>query len=250
MKNINIFYHYYIDDEVMLPMWHYWLDEQLTAIQNAGLDKKANVFMCISMPMYLTHINDFIIADNNEDYNSKGISFFDKVSGYIKWRYPFVKIINVRDSSEVNLYEGLTLSGLYHYCLQYSGKILYIHNKGGISFTPGNPAVKMWLEALDYYMITEWEDRIKELDEYDLVGMGDLCTKKTNVMSGNFFWTNAEYVRTLAQPLDVPTYDPNNEDYRYAFEQWINTGNPKKLYFINTEVDHYNTYYKPIRKDK
>ena len=94
-KSITVFYHLFVGDTQ--NMWIWWVDEQMSLLKEVGLADKATVNMCITIPLGL--------------YNSKtGHSYDSMVTDYIKDRYPFVNIIDMRQVNEQpNVYEGQTL---------------------------------------------------------------------------------------------------------------------------------------------
>jgi hypothetical protein len=62
--------------------------------------------------------------------------------------------------------------------------------------------------------------------------------------------TNANYIKKLLEPIRSDLYLPNEFDrhpgaqfYRYAFERWVVTGNPSINYLLDTETDHYGSYF-------
>ena len=100
-KSITVFYHLFIPDTN--NMWVWWIDEQMGLLKSSGLADKARINMCVTLPLGL--------------HNSKtGHSYDEMVFGYIKDRYPFVNIIDIRPLGEQpNLYEGQTLAKIYEH---------------------------------------------------------------------------------------------------------------------------------------
>jgi hypothetical protein len=199
--------------------------------------------MAITMPYdWAETFGIFITANSNAQHR---INFGDKVVEYIRTRYPFVKIINIRHTSEPNIYEGQTLALLHERCKQVDIDVCYFHSKGIINT---NPATANWREILNHYTITEWTKCVKLLEQTDVVGVKDLRTFGL-MTSGNFWWSKSSHIRTLPEPLQSNVYLPEKPDvypgapgYRYAFERWVMTGNPPINYTIDTQTDHYGTY--------
>lgn len=242
MRNIKVYYHFYIPPDHRAGSWHWWVDQQLGLIKSSGLSNIASVDMFITMPRHWTEMFGIEIFTHSVRNN---IDFEAKVREYINIRYPFVNIRNVRDVIEPNIYEGQTLDVLRMDAQEGDYDICYIQNKGAVSgFTPH---VANWRDLLNHYIIKEWTVCVKELETHDLVGVAD--RNSNGIMcSGNFWWAKSEYIRKLALPLDSQYYinDSNlypwGPSYRYAFEHWVTKANPKLKYIVETHVDHYSEY--------
>lgn len=242
MNKTKLYYHFYIPPDHRAGSWTWWIDQQLGMIKQSGLANIAEVNMCITMPRYWTEMFGIKIFTHSVQNQ---ITFEQKVREYINIRYSFVNIRDVRDVNEPNIYEGQTLDLLRTESQNGDYDICYVQNKGAVSgFTPH---VANWRDLLNHYIIKEWHACVKELNEYDLVGVAD--RNSNGIMcSGNFWWTKSAYVRELPLPLDSQYYmtDPNfypwGPSYRYAFEHWITKANPKLKYIVETHVDHYSEY--------
>ena len=250
-KTITVFYHLFMADTQ--NMWIWWVDEQMSLLKKVGLADKATVNMCITMPLGL--------------YNSKtGHSYDSMVTGYIKDRYPFVNIIDMRQVNEQpNIYEGQTLEKMYEHCQNDDGYVFYFHNKGMMSYTTHIPgAIKDWRHYMQYYNLEKWEDCIAKLDEgYDCCGVDWVERHDIKLdfvvqhYAGNFWWAKNEYIRKLKHPLHIEEYMDVDammrelENYRYCFELWMATGNPKQHCFHyrrhhqydNQGLERYFIYY-------
>lgn len=239
MKPIYVFYHFFIPDDLRATSWSWCLDEQMKLIKQSGLDKVAKVKMCINMPMLWNALMDMPFTKSKEV--TVPISFAEKVQEYIHDRYPFIQIVSIRDNARPNIYEGLTLHELHKIALKEDANILYFNNKGAVS---NSSSVGCWRQILNHFCITEWEKRIKELEENDVVGLADAKTENFT-MSGNFWWSKSEYIRKLPQPLNTEYLSETNfhmfgPSYRYAFEKWIMIGEDAKIHYaFDTKTDHY-----------
>jgi hypothetical protein len=242
MRDIKLYYHFFIPPDHRAGGWHWWVDQQLGMVKRSGLANVAKVKMFITMPRYWTEmfgINIYTHAVQNP------INFEAKVREYINIRYSFVEICDVRDVGEVNIYEGQTLDRLRLDAQDGNYDICYIQNKGAVSgFTPH---VANWRDLLNHYIINQWTECVHLLDDYNVVGVAD--RNSNNIMcSGNFWWAKSEYIKRLPEPLDSQYYmtDENffpwGPSYRYAFEHWITKANPKLKYIVETHVDHYSEY--------
>lgn len=241
MLPIKVFYHIYIPADPRAAMWTWYVDQQLTLIKTSKLSNIAQVNVTVTMPMLWASMFEIgFTANNNKE---KILTFGEKVTEYINTRYPFANILEIRDTP-ANLYEGLTLRYLYDNSQFDDFLALYVHSKGVVS---ASASVANWREILNHYHITEWPTAIKLLEDYQVLGVADAHTRG-EIVSGNFFWARSDYIKTLQEPLNTTTYVtdenmyPSGYAYRYGFEKWILSNNPKLYYLIDTKTDHFDNY--------
>lgn len=228
MKNLTVFYHLFVPNTS--GMWVWWVDEQLGLIQESGLVENAKVKVCITMPLSLVGQ----IKKDNAIYVEK--NYADVVLEYINERYSFVEIANVRDINEQpNIFEGQTLKELYLHSLKTDGYVLYLHNKGMTENFYNTWGVfgedHRWRRYMQHHCVTRWKECVEKLDEgYDCVGAN--YYKDFYPFAGNFWWASTDHIKKLGDPLDADKYYNNNStsNYRYAFELWVGTQNPKIHY--------------------
>ena len=228
--NIAVFYHLYIPPNDQYYLFPIWIDEQLGSLVKSGLSNHAKVKMCITMPIYFAVLN-------------MGQSYQQMVVNYINERYPFVEILDVRDTGLFNIYEGLTLQYVWQYAQANEGNILYFHSKG-IS-TSNIPTVHDWRRCMQYFMINKWEVCQAHLNTHDVVSV-------KSQWLGNFWWSTGQHLRKLPSPLNSAQYIthdsnmmPGQSNYRLAFEIWHSYQNPRIYYMHETTVDHYQSFYPP-----
>ena len=250
-KSITVFYHLFIPDTN--NMWIWWIDEQMSLLKTSGLADKAKINMGVTLPLGL--------------FNSKtGHSYDDMVFEYIKERYPFVNIIDILPvGNQPNFYEGQTLAKVYEHCQEDDGYVFYFHNKGISSYSTHIPgAIKDWRHYMQYYNIEKWEDCVAKLEEgYQCCGVDWVERHDIKLdfvvqhYAGNFWWARNDYIRTLKHPLKIEEYMDVEammrelQNYRYCFELWMATGNPKQHCFHyrrhhqydNQGLERYFTYY-------
>jgi hypothetical protein len=255
-KTITVFYHLFIPDTN--NMWIWWVDEQMSLLRDVGLADKATINMCITLPLGL--------------YNSKtGHSYDEMVIGYIKDRYPFVNIIDMRGVGEQpNLYEMQTLLKLHDFSKNNNSHVLYFHNKGIGSYLkneypPGT--IHDWRKYLQYFLIENHEQCLKKLDEgYDYVSVDEIewnykfgfaDQPKYKHLMGNFWWSNTNYIRNLGSPtnfldnyekainnkINFNSQEDFNEFYRLSSELWIHLNRPKCFHIHNSNINNYFEYY-------
>lgn len=219
---ITVFYHYYIPDSPTALFWDLWIDEQIGLAVKSGLSRIANFNMCITMPVHWVTAGNYKFS----------IDFKHKLIEYVKLRYPFVNILDVRDTGEPNIYEGSTLATLHKYCQSVQDEyIVYYHTKGSSNISP---EAKLWRQLLDEIMINQWQMRYHDIQGYDAIGVED--SGPLNIFSGNYFWAKSNYIATLPCPLE-------NFTDRYSFEAWLFLNNPQtKTVFSANHKDFYNDY--------
>lgn len=216
MKPIYVFYHFFAPPG---SDWTWALNQQLLTLRKSGLVPFAKVNMHITGHVDLA---------------------------YIERRYPFVNVMDVRGIGEQNIFEGQTLKAIWSHQFEPDARILYMHNKGA---TSNSPYVAAWRETLNHEMITNWTKCYGLLHHYDVVGISDSHVIRSNsvITSGNFWWATAEYLSKLPDPIDSTQYldkhHPGDHDYRYCFERWITSGNPKLVFSCDMNVDPYIEYY-------
>jgi len=221
-NKLEIFFHVYVPDHVNInSLW--WIDEELLAIENSNLKENANINLCITINKTFTiPVPKKIVLK----------SIIDHISS----KYNYVTVLDIRDTSEENIYEQQTLNYVYEFSINNPNKkVLYIHTKGISVFSESQ---KEWLSILNKSLIHDWKNCIKQLETNDVVGLNDLSlANKPIIVSGNFFWANTNYIATLPNPKDTHEYSKNNN--RYDYELWITSKKPKISFVYNTETNHY-----------
>lgn len=117
--------------------------------------------------------------------------------------------------------------------------ILYMHTKG-VSWT--DPTLRRnidgWVRYLDLYTIAKWKECIRALETHD-VASGLFSYEPMKHFSGNFWWANSDYLKTL------PYLDKENIKPLERGEFWICSGDNAKIYPVamNAPVNLYQNYY-------
>lgn len=231
MKKLAVFYHVFSPTDERKTMIYWWLDEQLSLIKNTGLSDIAEVYICITAPIYM-------------EWGKHG----SNIINFIKTKYSFSNILNVRDTGESLIYEGQTLEKLHEYCLYNDAYVLYIHSKG---ITNSTLQTYLWMKALNHYCIEKWRTILKCFQDpaIDIVGLADEKSG-VNCISGNFWWARSDYIKMLPPPIDSSKYQtdkekfPGEKYYRWTFEDWYQLNKPRVHHIHNTGVsNHYDTPY-------
>jgi len=143
-----------------------------------------------------------------------------------------------------NDYEYEGINKVWEYSQQYKGKVLYFHTKG-VSNTYINiqdkqkssrkkQGIAWWKEAMEYFLIDNYQDCLLKLDEYDQCGL----TNNNKWWWGNFWWSNLYFLKANQKP---------DRGDRWYFEAWLNYyRNPSAYEFFSF---NFNPYYTKLPND-
>jgi hypothetical protein len=151
--------------------------------------------------------------------------------------YPKIEYLLITNQEFKN--EPDTLNFMLKKANEYSSNtpMLYLHTKG-LSYT--HPIMKRnveaWVRYLDLFVINKWEECVKALEENDAAG-GLYVYQDPKHFSGNFWWANSDYLKTL------PRLNSHNINQYNRGEFWI-LSNTDKVYSVqdNTPQDRYQNY--------
>lgn len=187
-----------------------------------------NKYKKINNSELLKNIDNFyVIVSNTQERHKDFLQQFSTLSNKIK-------IINL--PNPVFNDESDTLN----FILQQSNdsstnrRILYLHTKG---VTHSHQLVKKnvdaWVEYLDLYNIHKWKECVDALDTHDVAG-GLYESSNPKHFSGNFWWANTNYIKTL------PEITEKNYKLFNRGEFWI-LSNTDKIYPVseNSTIDRY-----------
>jgi hypothetical protein len=212
-RKIKAFYHIYIPEDIRAAYWHIFLDMHMKEMISSDLYRNCDFYITITMPKSWTYFNGKDIIKNSTSLYMKSnetINFEQKVREYIKYRYPFAIILNIRDTNETNIYEGQCLNLIHKMSMDDNFDILYTHSKGVTM--PEVISVSNWREILSYFTITKWKKCIKWLEVSEVVGIIDNPARKEMntghpiFPSGNFWWSKSEHIRNLPDPINSEEY--------------------------------------------
>jgi hypothetical protein len=189
MSENIIYYHLYACNS----SWERWLEEFISSLKNTLLTSNSQLHVCVQHKHKLydpTNIRD-IITQKYDNY-----------------------IHNLSIIPNNFKYEGNTLKRLYDHAntLTSNAHILYAHSKGAsrpITDTAKFPEKGRydWRQMMNYFCIERYEDCFQKLDECDAVGCR-LAGRPVRHFSGNYWWANSDYIKTLQDP---------SSDCRYKF---------------------------------
>ena len=214
-KDIYIFSHNYL-----INNWKDILENQLNKMSDSGLYKNS------------TKLFFFAFGDDEQ------WSLFEQVIE----TYDIDNKIEIKRFDD-NFYEYHTLQHLWDFCQNINESyILYFHLKGVWSSDNlqinnqdeydsnaplRNPfAIEKWRDCLEYFNIERWYECVEKLkDKYEVVGALYNYNTECPIFTGNFWWTNSNYV----QKLEYPIFEKEKEPYdvklwiRIKCEKWINS---------------------------
>jgi len=217
----------------------------MKAVIQSGLHQKAFIYCTITMPIYYMDFGPMAGPENGfnffvNDKVEEKIVFGNKVVEYLQMRYPFLQILEMRDTGEPNLYEIFTLDRLHNdaFLLDDNDAMLYFHTKGIANAYM--PQVWNWGEALNYYLIENHEKALESLcNDIQLVGLRDYMTDTIGCVSGNTWWTKPSYVKTLKSPYDFFESVGRSR----MVESWISTGHPNVHYLYDIGDIHHKYFF-------
>lgn len=177
---IVIFWHTYLNLDFKIVV-----QEQMTKLFTSGLYTHAEkIFVGVSSPCQENGLSSD--CKSNIDWMKRLLSNYKKFE------------ITVHRDGDA---EKSTLRLLSNYCLESEREchIMYFHTKA-VSNTGYNNVLWRW--SMDFHMIYRWKDCIKELKDFDAVGIN--LRKNTHLgyhphFSGNYWWSKVSYIQTLQE---------------------------------------------------
>jgi len=133
--------------------------------------------------------------------------------------YPKIKILN---HSHIADYEFPTLALIERQAAKDPCYIYYSHTKS-VSYPADHPAYvggRTWFDYMEYFNCINYKNAVKVLDfGYDAYGVKivkrrDSPSKRTHY-SGNSWWANGEYIKTLPAVASLDRAD------RFEAEMWL-----------------------------
>jgi len=210
----------------MVDDWEIRLSSQLKRMKSSSLYEESN-----EIHLVVTDIN------NNQK---------DKIDSLLS-EYQKIRL----DYTTRNWYEGHALSKVDNIARTYDDcKILYFHTKGVSNkykdlisndyYNLKVEGIKCWKELMEYFLIDNWKDCIKKLDEYDTVGVNNV----NNWWWGNFWWSNSKHIKNNK---------PFNEYFtgsRWGCESWLHESNYniENIKYYQFYPFSYDPYYSILPK--
>jgi len=111
--------------------------------------------------------------------------------------HPKCKIVAYQE--DVSSYERFTLDRLHHDCLESTTpfKVLYLHSKGVSKKDPKNASTSdIWRKLMMQMLVANHSICLHHLENHETVGIMFVAEPLPHY-SGNFWWANSTYIRTL-----------------------------------------------------
>jgi mannosyltransferase OCH1-like enzyme len=141
------------------------------------------------------------------------------------------KIVIRKTSTDLSLYERITLNVLHEDSCNEDFYVLYLHTKG--ITRNNNMNVIDWINYLHYFSIEKYKDCIESLKKYDAVGCNIMQKPKLH-FNGNIWWSKSNYIRNLPYNIGKEYLDP---------EMWILQGLGIFISLFTSNWDHYCLLY-------
>ncbi len=110
--------------------------------------------------------------------------------------YPKIEYASITNQEFQNEPDTLNFMLMKAKEYEHNTPMLYLHTKG-ISYSHPNlkKNIDAWVRYLDLYVIYKWEECINGLKNNDVAG--GCFISDTPHFSGNFWWANSDYLKTL-----------------------------------------------------
>jgi len=223
---INLFHH--VAD---IPLSEVIFEEQFKRIENSGILSGEIVYhICVNGDV--SKFESYTKSSPNKDK----LKILQVADNPKKWEYPTLCYLkSIVDNEEEKS----------HIC--------YIHLKGARQ--PNNSKMEDWRKMMEYFIIDKYQECVRHLNErYNIVGVNWISGRMNNHFSGNFWWANSDYIKTLEllpnpdtisigqrSPITGMMYDHSN--WRYDHEGWISTGKYREKELHNSMINHYESSY-------
>jgi hypothetical protein len=187
-----------------------------------------NKYKKINSSELLKNIDNFyVIVSNVQERHKDFLQKFSTLSNKIKIIHLLNPVFN-DESDTLNFILYKSNDSLTN------RRILYLHTKGVTHSHPlAKKNVDAWVEYLDLYNIHKWKECVDALDTNDVAG-GLYESSNPKHFSGNFWWANTNYIKTL------PEITEKNYKLFNRGEFWI-LSNTDKIYPVseNSTIDRY-----------
>lgn len=140
-------------------------------------------------------------------------------------------------STDTTQYERTTLRLIWkdsQHNTKINYYILYLHSKGVTKSEPHTyKCVQDWSNYMCYYLITQYKLAIEVLKLADICGVNLTYVPQLH-FSGNFWWANANYIRTLPYTIGSDYHDT---------EMWLGLMHPTAISLSQSNIQHYHLRY-------
>lgn len=198
MKKV-LFYHIYLTDDY--ASWAYMFMEQFKMLEDTGLLNTLDEVQVICISQQDKRINTFL--DLCSTFRNMSVCVYNNSHADDK-----SMLTGINTSKTIT--ENVTMQKIWNYCQKQDFHVLYLHAKGITSvdnhLKNGNVNVfknyYYWRKFLEWGVIERWNECVELLNRYDAVGVNYFDSPAPHY-SGNFWWANSSYIRTLPDPSTI-----------------------------------------------
>lgn len=204
------------------------------------LDQINNIIRSGLVPL-IDGIHIGLLASQNDHNYSLLKTDLDRLNGIGLMNKLKMEFIIDRNDS----WEFPTLDALHQLCLSKSQQgiqvsVLYLHTKGVNSFHNSGAFSKSqdWRRYMEHFLVFNYQGCLNRLNGvWDTVGV-NLLPKPWKHYSGNFWWANGNYIKSLPRPSTFRKYK------RYGAERWLLSNSKSKAKSVHQSgVNHYKKNY-------
>lgn len=150
--------------------------------------------------------------------------------------------IKINRNTDLSIGEFYTLEKIKSFAdsVNDNYKILYIHTKGVTA--PNNKNIIDWRNYMSFFNIIKYKEAIHFLNTYDTCGV-DLVNEPTTHYSGNFWWANTNFLKTLPKIEEISNPDSKKIlTLRHNAEFWICMIKSKNKSLFQSNINVYERH--------
>ena len=133
-----------------------------------------------------------------------------------------------------------TIKAIWEFCqTSEDTAILYLHSKG--ASRSSNENIKAWVNYMEYFLIERHAVCLQKLKNYDTAGV-EFYEKPMKHYSGNFWWANSNYIKTLPN-FEESLKSSIINDPRWHCEFWLLNSNCNPCNLHASNIDLYGAVY-------
>jgi hypothetical protein len=153
---------------------------------------------------------------------------------------PKIKIVTY---GPAHLYERVTLNHMIKFSINEETQYWYAHTKGIKYFDSDNlhsiNCITDWIKIMIHFNFLEWEKATQSLLSFDTYGC-EFQEPPVPHYSGNFWWANSQYIRTLPSEIGVEYCDP---EFWLLRRENPDMDKPLMCNIFSSGIDGGNHYY-------
>jgi hypothetical protein len=214
-------------------------------------DKFIVFFHIATIGNYREIVNEIINHLEDSGLLNEAYKIYFSVVGSGEVDLPLNNNCSISYDLDLNFGEFITLTKLKNLAdfIESNVKILYIHTKGATS-DPSSQPIKDWRKYMLHFNVDKYLDMLNYLDSHDACGV-DFVEDPAKHFSGNFWWANSYYIKTLPKIEDVSSpFSKTILTLRHNAEFWIGMGKGKIKSIHNSAINVYQRHLTEYPKEK